>query len=317
LVDEPRKAKLKTAGPTRRLKRLQMSETLATAWPVKEAEYFDAVMDSTQWNGFAFRDDDIVVATYPKCGTTLTQQILGQLLLGPDPLLYGAAQDVSPWIDFRPTPDARNLANAQTRRRYLKTHLARHHLPLSPRARYVVVLRDPRDVAWSFHNHLTGFNPEFQAQIDANSGGQDYPVFEDVRDYYHAFLDGQAQQQPYWSFVQGWWDVRILPNVLLVHYGDVIGDMGREIARIAQFIEAPVDEAKLAAILPLCTIGHMRQVAANDAFLSLAFKAGAETFINKGVNGRWRDVLSPAEIEKAAILAAKHLSPDCAAWVMR
>lgn len=43
----------------------------------------------------------------------------------------------------------------------------------------------------------------------------------------------------------------------------------------------------------------------------------AETFINKGVNGRWRDVLSPAEIEKAAGLAAKNLTPDCAAWVMR
>jgi aryl sulfotransferase len=294
-----------------------MSEALATPSPAKEAEYVDAVTDSTQWNGFAFRDDDIVVATYPKCGTTLTQQIVGQILLGPDPQLYGAAQDVSPWIDFRPTPDARKSAEAQTRRRYLKTHLARQHLPISPRARYVVVLRDPRDVAWSFHNHLTGFNPEFRAQIDANSGGHDYQVFDDVRDYYHAFLDGPAQQQPFWPFVQGWWAVRSLPNVLLVHYADIIGDMGGEVRRIAQFIGAELDEVKLALILPFCTMGHMRQVAADDPLLNRAFKGGVKTFINKGVNGRWRDVLSPAEIEKAAGLAAKNLTPDCAAWVMR
>jgi aryl sulfotransferase len=294
-----------------------MSEALAIAWPQKEGEYLDVVMDSTQWNGFAFRAGDVVVATYPKSGTTLTQQIVGQLLRGPDPDLYGSAQHLSPWPDFRPTPGARTVAEAQTGRRYLKTHLPRRNLPISPLAHYVVVMRDPRDVAWSFHHHLTGFRPEFRAALDANVWPGGMFIAEDERAYYYAFLEGTTEQVPYWPWVQGWWDVRGLPNVLLVHYADIIGDMAGEIRRIASFIDAPLDEARLAAILPLCTLSHMRKVAASDAWLNHVFKEGANTFINQGTNARWRDVLSAEEVAKADDLARLKLTPDCAAWVMR
>ena len=41
--------------------------------------------DSTIWNDFKFRDDDIIIATYAKSGTTWMQQIVAQLLFGGDP----------------------------------------------------------------------------------------------------------------------------------------------------------------------------------------------------------------------------------------
>jgi aryl sulfotransferase len=258
------------------------------------------------------------MATYPKSGTTLTSHIVGQLLHGPDAELFAAALDLAPWPDFRATPDARAKAEAQTGRRYMRTHLSRQHLPVSPLARYIVVVRDPRDVAWSFHNHLTGFRPEVQAQFDANAGPGGVRIGADERAYYHMFLDEDgAGQVPYWPWVQGWWDVRGLPNVLLVHYADLIGDMGREIRRIAAFIDSPLDEDRLAAILPLCTIDHMRKVGAGNGFLNYVFRDGAATFINKGTNARWREVLTPDEIAKADVLAQRNLSPDCAAWAMR
>jgi aryl sulfotransferase len=37
-------------------------------------------MDSTAWNDFRFRDSDIIIATYPKSGTSWGQQIIAQLL---------------------------------------------------------------------------------------------------------------------------------------------------------------------------------------------------------------------------------------------
>jgi len=49
-------------------------------WPRKTREMHNHHFDSTVWNDFAFRDDDIVIATYGKSGTTWMQQIVGQLI---------------------------------------------------------------------------------------------------------------------------------------------------------------------------------------------------------------------------------------------
>ena len=68
------------------------------AWPTKTREMHNHHFDSTIWNDFAFRNDDIIVATYAKSGTTWTQQIVGQLVF------LGADIDVpelSPWMDLR------------------------------------------------------------------------------------------------------------------------------------------------------------------------------------------------------------------------
>ena len=51
-----------------------------TALPVKTRELHSNHFDSTIWNDFQFRDDDIVIATYAKSGTTWVQQIVSQLL---------------------------------------------------------------------------------------------------------------------------------------------------------------------------------------------------------------------------------------------
>ena len=39
-------------------------------WPQKTRELYNHHFDSTIWNEFQFRDDDIVIATYAKAGTT-------------------------------------------------------------------------------------------------------------------------------------------------------------------------------------------------------------------------------------------------------
>ena len=57
-----------------------MTET--TKWPKKTRELHNHHFDSTIWNDFRFRDDDIVISTYAKSGTTWMQQIIAQLLFG-------------------------------------------------------------------------------------------------------------------------------------------------------------------------------------------------------------------------------------------
>ena len=43
--------------------------------------------------------------------------------------------------------------------------------------------------------------------------------------------------------------------------------------------------------------------------------AAPQTFINKGINGRWRDVLTAADSAEYERLAVEKLGPDAAAWL--
>ena len=120
-----------------------------TAWPRKQRELHNHHFDSNIWNDFKFRDDDIVIATYGKSGTTWVQQIVSQLL-------FNGAEDVSvakisPWLDLRVPPKEVKLpaVEAQSHRRLLKMHLPVDALVFSPRAKYLYIGRDGRDVIFT------------------------------------------------------------------------------------------------------------------------------------------------------------------------
>src|SRR3546814_8940526 len=88
-----------------------------------------------------------------KSGTTWTQQIVGQLIFGGEPGVDVAS--ISPWVDLRVPPREVKLPalEAQSHRRFLKTHLPVDALVFSPVAKYLYVARDGRDVVWSMYNH--------------------------------------------------------------------------------------------------------------------------------------------------------------------
>src|SRR3712207_6754442 len=145
-----------------------MTETIAG--PKKTREMHNHHFDSTVWNDFRFRDDDIVISTYAKSGTTWTQQIVAQLLFGPDPDLEVA--EMSPWLDLRVPPKEVKLpvVEAQTHRRFLKTHLPVYALVFSEKAKYIYIGRDGRDVMWSMYNHHSNFIPKTYEVLNNTPG---------------------------------------------------------------------------------------------------------------------------------------------------
>src|SRR5262245_1232348 len=218
-----------------------MTETVT--WPRKTRERRNRVFDSALWNDFAFREGDVVIATYPKAGTTWMQQIVGQLLFGGDPDLE--AWRLSPWLDMRLPPKDENFAAlaAQAHRRFIKTHLSVDALVFSPLARYIYVARDGRDAAWSFHNHQLNTSQSFRDALNALPGVEgplDERPTPDVWEFWRGWFAGQGDPQnplPFWEHVRGWWAIRDLPNVLLVHYANLKRDLPGEVRRAAAFLE--------------------------------------------------------------------------------
>jgi aryl sulfotransferase len=290
------------------------------SWPRKQRDMHNHHFDSTIWDGFAFRDDDVVIATYGKSGTTWTQQIVGQLIHGGD-----ADVDVpglSPWMDLRFPPKEVKLAavEAQTGRRFLKTHLPVDALVFSPQAKYLYIGRDGRDVVWSMYNHHARANEAWYAALNEPPGRVGPPIGPppaDIRAYFNDWLDGDGYPfWPFWENVASWWAVRHLPNVMLVHFADLKADMEGQIRRIAGFLGVDVADDSWPAILEHCSFDYMKRNAARSAPLGGAFwEGGAETFIHKGTNGRWRDVLGAEEIRKYEQVALQKLGHEAAAWL--
>jgi len=288
--------------------------------PKKTREMESNHFDSTVWNDFPFRDDDIIIATYAKTGTTWVQQIISQLLFNGEEGLPVA--DMSPWLDLRIPPNEVKLAGveAQTHRRFMKTHLPVDALVFSEKVKYIYIARDGRDVVWSLYNHHSTANDAWYEALNESPGlvgpPMDRPV-DNIVQYYHEWLDQDGF--PFWSFwenIQTWWDIRDLPNVNLIHFGALKDDMPGEIRKIAAFLEIDIDESKWDTILHHCSFDYMKANATASVPLGGAFwDGGAEQFIHRGVNGRWKDTLSDVEIKKYENLADAELGEECAHWL--
>lgn len=295
-----------------------MSESLD--WPVKTRELHNHHLDSTIWNDFQFRDDDIVIATYAKAGTTWMQQIIAQLLFEGDPDLEVA--EMSPWIDFRVPPKEVKLplVEAQTHRRFLKTHLPVDALHFSRQAKYLYIGRDGRDVVWSMYNHHRNANQSWYDTLNQTPGRIGPPIEtppDGVHQYWLDWLERDGYPfWPFWENVRSWWEIRNLPNVQLVHYTNLKQDLPGEIRRIAEFLGIPINESRWSSILEYCSFEWMKKNANKCVPLGGSFlDAGAQVFINKGVNGRWTETLTGDESAQYEQLAETELGTECARWL--
>jgi aryl sulfotransferase len=290
------------------------------AWPVKTKEMHNQHMDSTFWNDFKFRDDDIIISTYAKSGTTWMQQIISQMLFNGD--IEIDTQSMSPWIDLRVPPKEIKLpaVEAQTHRRFIKTHLPVDALVYSPKAKYVYIGRDGRDVLWSLYNHHLNGNEAMYNALNLTPGLVGPPLVppcDDIREYWLEWLDKDGF--PYWSFwenVRTWWEIRNLPNVLMVHFEVLKKHMPEEMRRIAKFLEIQIEESKWDEIVEHCTFDWMKEHGEKIVPLGgMMWKGGTKTFINKGVNGRWKEVLTAQESAAYEAKALAELGPECAKWL--
>ncbi len=291
-----------------------------TALPVKTRDMHNHHIDSTVWDDIVFRDDDIVIATYAKSGTTWMQQIISQLIFQGQEGLPVA--EMSPWVDLRVPPKEVKLPviAAQTHRRFLKTHLPVDALVFSHKAKYIYVGRDARDVIWSLHNHHSTANEAWYDALN-NTPERVGPKIgrppESPVEYFTNWLDNDgAPFWPYWENVRGWWALRDLANVRLIHFADLKRDLPGQIRDIAAFLDIDLAPDTMETVLHHCSFDYMKENASDTVPLGGAFwDGGAKTFIHKGTNGRWRDQLDDEVSERYLARAERELGQDCARWL--
>lgn len=294
-------------------------------------DYRTWIVDSRRWGRYRPRSDDIVIATYPKCGTTWMQRIVGLLVFQtPEPR---PVMQISPWIDRRfPEPIETVLAQieGQDHRRFLKAHLPADGLPIHDEVKYLHVARDGRDACMSLHNHASGFTPLMlegldRAGLEDETIGRPYPrVPADPAAFFHRWLTegavpGHEDGLPTMSFFhceRTWWAERHRPNVLLVHFNDLKADLAGEMRRVAAFLGIAIHPDLWPALVEASGFGAMRRDgAALMGSIGASFREGADRFFHKGTNERWRGVFREEDLALYDAKAAAILSSACAQWL--
>lgn len=158
---------------------------------------------------------------------------------------------MSPWLDLRVPPNEVKLAalEAQRHRRFIKTHLPLDALVYSPRAKYIYIARDGRDVVWSMYNHHVNANALWYKLLNDTPGRVGPPIEKppaSIRQYFLDWMDRDGHPfWPFWENIAGWWAARDLPNLMLLHFEELRADLPRQMRRIAAYLDISIDEGTL------------------------------------------------------------------------
>lgn len=293
--------------------------------------YRGFLADSARWERFQLRDDDVIITTPSKSGTTWMQTIVGMLLR--ESVDLPPIGTICPWLDMqiRTEEEVFGLLEAQTGRRFIKTHTPLDGLPFNQSVTYIAVIRHPLDVALSdrdhaanmFRDRVTDMREQVSGRFEPAAGHQEGP--EDDGDYLRWFIDNDEQPtgsgpnglDDYCQQIRTYWDARDQANVHLTHYADMWNDLDSEMRRVAAALDVPVDEARWPLFVDAATLSSMRSRAsasAPDAHLGL-WKS-TEGFFRSGGTRDWAALLTQEDINHFD-QRLRELAGDAYGWVTR
>ena len=204
------------------------------AFRSRSAQQRKVYEEKNPFRGYVPGKQDVFVATFAKSGTNWMMQIAHQLIW------HGAGEfehihSVIPWPDTQvmpgfmrdyaiPLQDARDWESSPERKRVIKTHFDWDLLPYSEDARYIMVIRDPKDIFVSSYFFLK----------DSVLG----PAMPSVDTWYKLFLsDGFAIGGSWAANTAGYWAQRHRPNVLIVSFKSMKRDLKGTVRKVAQFLD--------------------------------------------------------------------------------
>lgn len=248
------------------------------------------------------KEDDIWVCSFPRSGTTLTQELVYLV----ETLDFDTAKSVQlderfPIIDVLderfPYYKGVKFVEQMPSPRMVKTHLQYDFLPdelQNGKGRIIYVARNPKDVVMSYY-HLALWLDEVSREETKN-----------WNTFVQAFTDGKGLHCPWPRHVLKYWEKRNDVKLLFLKYEDMIKDKHTAVRQIADFLGRTLTDDDVAKICEHCSVDNMRQ---NDK-VNMSYwreikhindKAPGR-FINQGKAGVWKDKLTVEEAGKIDVL---------------
>lgn len=288
--------------------------------------YVSADEDNARWADFPYRPGDIVISTRSKTGTTWLQMICALLIFQSD-RLPAPLSTLSPWLDRTTTPLADVVAalQAQPHRRFIKTHTPMDGLPIDSSVFYVVAARHPLDAAVSLYHQGDNIDRHRLRQLTGHAEPtRPDPPRPDLRTWLLRWINNDSAPTEHLDGLRGvlWhvtdaWSRRSEPNVILVHYHDLVTDLEGEMQRIAARLEVSIAPERVSQLARAATFDSMRERSDEIAPNSDGVLKDTRAFFRRGRSGAAAEVLNQPELEQYVSRVESLAPADLLRWLHR
>ncbi|KAM9475479.1 cytosolic sulfotransferase 3-like [Clarias gariepinus] len=243
---------------------------------------------------FQARPDDILIATYPKAGTTWISYILDLLYFGgaePERQTSVPIYMRVPFLEsnFHKIPTGVDLANnLPTTPRLIKTHLPVQLVPKSfweQNCKVVYVARNAKDNAVSYF-HFERMN-------------QSQPTPGDWNDYIQKFMDGKKVFGSWYDHVHGFWEKKqTYFNLHYMFFEDMVENTDHELERLSSFLNLSTSKEEREKVLNNVHFDAMRQNKMTNYSTIPNMIFSISPFMRKGKVGDWKNHFTVAQNEQ-------------------
>lgn len=234
--------------------------------------------------------NDILVATFPKTGTTWTREIIRQLLFRNDEKLYKLSKacemPVLGYIESITKLKFDIVKCFGMERTLWGTHLPGDVIDvdrlLKSGLKMIYVMRNPKDTLVSLKNFMV------------NSPGSKIPALKeyfptDMEEFIRKTMKGETLiptrlGEWYPHHIRSYYKYKDHPNVYFVKYEDLKKDPVAEIQKLANFIDVSLTEEELADVVNKTSFDNMKKNAGHGTKQTNMFR--------KGQAGNWKENIS-------------------------
>ncbi|XP_035214110.1 sulfotransferase family cytosolic 1B member 1-like [Stegodyphus dumicola] len=254
------------------------------------------------------RDGDIIIASYPKTGTTWLQYTVLQIISKGE--LFPSMQELDRVCPFMEIAGVAAVQSLQELRSY-KHHFPYNMVKKNPKAKYLYIYRNPEDTVTSYFHFLK------------NRGS--YKC--DFQDFFERFIRGEQAYGCYFDHVLSYFAAKEDKNILLVSYEKLQANRKAGILEIAKFLgenyykSMIADNSVLEKVLEKTSFDYMK----NHLRMILPAQENDRdkpqeiTFFRKGVVGDGKDFLTNEQKQRLrALMLSKVQDRDLLAeWSSR
>ncbi|KAM4697358.1 sulfotransferase 1A1-like [Rhinophrynus dorsalis] len=242
---------------------------------------------------FQAREDDLLICTYPKSGTTWMSEIVDLIYSGLDTekTERGAIFQRVPFLEYAvpDMPSGTEILDKRESPRVIKSHLHVELLPNSfweKNVKVIYIARNAKDVAVSYYHFYR------MAIVHPDPG-----TFEE---FLNTFMEGKVAFGSWSAHVKGWWNMRKQRDILYLFYEEMLEDPKREIRKVLEFMGKELPEELVEKIHQHTSFQAMKSnhLANYSTIPSSVMDHSISPFMRKGVCGDWKNHFTVSQNER-------------------